>query len=249
MLEAPLLGRSELGALGATAMKVVLAGAGAFALEVEQYILDCHAAGHGLFGSDGSPVAKAELVGLHFDGPDRQRDFLTKPLMLLDSSSYLPSDVHFLIAIGVDAQARRKVWTNLRSRGARFAKLVHPTSWVAPNARLGEGSIICPFAYVGILADLGRNVTLSVHASIGHDAIVGDHSFLSPYACIAGKVTLGEACFLGTSSVVIPQKTIGPFSKISAGAIACQDAAPNSLLIGNPAKVLRMFGVPDDCAP
>ena len=248
MLEAPLLGRSELGALGATAMKVVLAGAGAFALEVEQYILDCHAAGHGLFGSDGSPVAKAELVGLHFDGSVRQQDFLTKSLMVLDSSSYLPSDVHFLIAIG-NAQARRKVWTNLRSRGARFAKLVHPTSWVAPSARLGEGSIICPFAFVGILADVGRNVILTEHASIGHDAIVGDHSVLSPYACITGQVTLGEACFLGTSSVVIPQKTIGPFSKISAGAIACQDAAPNSLLTGNPAKVLRMFRVLDDCAP
>jgi sugar O-acyltransferase (sialic acid O-acetyltransferase NeuD family) len=248
MFEAPSLEQSELGALGASAMKIVLAGAGAFALEVEQYILDCHAAGHGLFGSDGSPVAKAELVGLHFDGSVRQRDFLTKSLIVLDSSSYLPSDVQFLIAIG-NAEARRKVWTNLRSRGARFAKLVHPTSWVAPSARLGEGSIVCPFAFVGILADVGCNVALTVHASISHDAIVGDHSVLCPYACITGQVTLGEACFLGTSSVVIPQKTIGPFSKICAGAIACQDAAPNSLLTGNPAKVFRMFPVPDDRAP
>jgi sugar O-acyltransferase (sialic acid O-acetyltransferase NeuD family) len=150
----------------------------------------------------------------------------------------------FLIAIG-NAEDRRKVWKNLRNRGARFAKLVHPGSWIAPGARLGEGSIICPFAFVGALANVGRNVALSTHASISHDTIVGDHCVFSPYACITGHVVLGEACFLGTTNVVIPQKKIGPFSKISAGAVARQDAAPGGFLTGNPAKSLCIFPVPE----
>lgn len=226
-------------------MKIVLAGAGGFALEIEQYIFDCRAAGRGLFDSDGSAISDVDLIGVHFDGHERLKDFQTRSLAIVARSGDVPFDVNFLIAIG-NAEDRRKVWKNLRNRGAHFAKLVHPTSWIASGCRLGEGSIICPFACVGPLANVGCNVALTTHATVGHDTIIGDHCVLSPYACITGHVVLGEACFLGTSSVVIPQKKIGPFSKLSSGAVACQDAPPGSFLTGNPAKALRIFSVPED---
>jgi len=226
-------------------MKIILAGAGAFALEVEQYILDCRAAGRGIFDYDGTSIADVELVGLHFHGHGRLRDFQTSSLAVLDPGTEPPSEVRVLIAIG-NAEVRRKVWGELCERGVRFATLVHPTSLVAPNASLGEGSIVCPFAFVSNLASVGNNVALNTYASVGHDSVVGDHTVISPYACLNGGVTLGAACFLGSGCIVTPQNKIGAFSKISAGAVVFNAAPSGSLLMGNPAKGRQMFRVPDD---
>src|SRR5262245_59264672 len=113
-------------------MKIILAGAGHFALEVEQYILDCRAAGRGIFDYDDTPILDAELVGLYFHEHGRLGDFQTRSLSVLDPGAEPPSKIRVLIAIG-NAEVRRKVWGELRERGVRFVKLVHPTSVVAPN--------------------------------------------------------------------------------------------------------------------
>jgi sugar O-acyltransferase (sialic acid O-acetyltransferase NeuD family) len=225
-------------------MKIVLAGAGAFALEVEQYILDCNGSGRGLLDSDGCVARLATLAGVHFTGHGRLDDFQTRSLAVLAADAELPADVHFLVAIG-SAEARRQVWHALRARSARFATLVHPTAVLAATARIGSGTILCPFAFIGPLVTLGQNVLLNTYASIGHDGAVGDHSVLSPYACVNGHGSLGEACFLGSRAVVTPQRRIGAFSKISAGAIAFNDAEPGTLLLGNPAKGRRFFAIPN----
>jgi sugar O-acyltransferase (sialic acid O-acetyltransferase NeuD family) len=225
-------------------MGIVLAGAGGFALEVEQYIIDCAAAGRGLFDSDGSPVTAGDLVALDSKGADRSADFRTTSLTILDTDSGPRSDVHFLIAIG-QPDLRRSVWLRLRERGARFATLVHPTAYVAGSSRVGRGCIVCPFGFVGVLADVGPNVALNVHCSIGHDAVVGDHSVLSPFACVGGESVLGAACLLGPACVVAPKKTIGAYSRISAGAAVYDDFGAGHLLVGNPARGRRMFAVPD----
>ncbi len=226
-------------------MDIVLAGAGAFALEVEQYILDCRAAGHGIFDDDGTPITDANLAGLYFKGNNRLDDFQTRALPSLDPGTKPSANVRVLIAIG-NAEIRRNVWNELRKRGVRFAKLVHPTSVVARNASLGEGSIVCPLAFVGNLAAVGDNVMLNTYASVGHDSVVGEHTVLCPYACLNGSVKLGTACFLGSGCIVTPSLTIGAFSKIAAGAVAFDDAPPGSLLTGNPAKGRQMFKVPSD---
>jgi sugar O-acyltransferase (sialic acid O-acetyltransferase NeuD family) len=225
-------------------MKIILAGAGAFALEVEQYILDCRAAGRGIFDYDNTPIADAELVGLHFREHARLGDFQTRPLAALDPGAEPPSKVRVLIAIG-NAELRRKVWGELRERGVRFVKLLHPTSVVAPNASLGEGSIVCPFAFVSNLATIGNNVALNTYASVGHDSVVGDHTVISPYACLNGGVTLGAACFLGSGCLITEQNKIGSFSKVSAGAVVFEGAPSGSLLTGNPAKGRQLFRVSD----
>jgi sugar O-acyltransferase (sialic acid O-acetyltransferase NeuD family) len=230
-------------------MKIVLAGAGAFALEIEQYILNCKSARSGLFDAEGRQPTYGEvaIAGVYFTGPGRLEDFQTRPIEMSAAPRAWSPELHFLIAIG-NAEARRKVWNELDGGGARFATLVHPSCVVAANARLGAGTILGPFSFVGPLAKVGRNAALNTYASVGHDASVGDHTVFSPYSCVNGFVSIGETCFLGSGAIVSPQHKVGAFSKIAAGSIVSSDFDPGSLVHGNPAKARRMFRIPADFA-
>src|SRR5207244_11189023 len=82
-------------------------------------------------------------------------------------------DEHRLV-IGVgDPAVRRRLGDAAAERGARFLTLVHPTAYVAPNARLGAGCVVCPFASLGIGAVPGDPVAVSPYASEGPGGAVG----------------------------------------------------------------------------
>lgn len=228
-------------------MNIVIAGGGAFGLEIEQYVLHCKEARRGLFAADGAQPSydDVKIIGVRSTDLGRLAEFQTRPPAMNDPDGAWRPDLHFLIGIGCP-EARRKVWGELQLRGARFATLVHPSCVIASNATFGAGTVLCPFAYVGPLAKVGRNVALNTYASIGHDATIGDHAVFSPYACVNGFVSIGEAGFLGSGAIVSPQRKVGGFSKITAGSIVSTNAESGSLMHGNPAKGRRMFRLPED---
>jgi sugar O-acyltransferase (sialic acid O-acetyltransferase NeuD family) len=226
-------------------MEIILVGAGDMALEVEQYIVDCNSAGRGLIGDDYRQVSQASIKGVVSSGEGRLDDFQTRPRYLGEPANHEPSEAHYLIAIGT-ADIRRQIWQQLVQRGVRFATVIHPTCSVASNARIGKGTILCPFVFIGNLSCVGDNSIMNIHASAGHDTRIGPHCVLSPYACVNGRGELGEACFMGSQAVIAPDRRIGAFSKLATGAILLSDAPAGSLLAGNPAKGRKMFKIPTD---
>ena len=56
----------------------------------------------------------------------------------------------------MDPTIRSKAFTILSNKNADFLNLIHPTSYVAKTASIGNGVIICPFAYVGTNAKIHR---------------------------------------------------------------------------------------------
>lgn len=228
-------------------MRIVLAGGSHLALEFEQYIIDCKRVGRGLRDENGDevPPSAVKFEAVYYNGPGRLADFQTAPRHIVEAPGAWPDDIRFLIAIG-DVAIRRRVFRELTAQGVKFASLIHPTAITADNMRLGAGAILCPGAFVGPLASIGVNVIVNTYASVGHDVEVGDHTIFSPYAAANGKVVLGEGCFLGSSAVVTPLRTVGAFTKISAGSVVTRDIEEGCLVHGNPAKGRRMFRLPDD---
>jgi len=82
---------------------------------------------------------------------------------------------------------------------------------------IGDNSVICP------------NVRL-----IAHDAsskpIIG-------YTKL-GKIEIQDRCFIGDSAIVLPNVTIGHGSIVGAGSVVTKDIPPESIAVGNPAKVI-----------
>ena len=69
---------------------------------------------------------------------------------------------------------------------------IHPQSWVAPSARIGENVAIYPFAYVGDEAEVGDGTTLYPGAVVGERCRVGRDVVIHPNAVLYPDVTLGD---------------------------------------------------------
>ena len=188
--------------------------------------------------------AGVRLAGLVDDNPCALDGFeVSAPLLgAIDDVDVAAYD--WVIALG-DTTARRRVHAELAGRGARFASLIHPTAYVAPNARIGPGAVLCPFAMVGAHARVGANVAINIYASVGHDAVVGDHCVLSPYSTLNGAVRLEDSVFLGSGAVVTPGVTVGRRSKISVLTPAMHDVQPGSLVAGPRPRSRRMYAIDD----
>lgn len=149
-------------------------------------------------------------------------------------------DECFVVASG-DPVVKAKLVKKIQAAGGSLLSVIHPTCYVARSATIGEGAILCPFAFVGPNAILAPHVTMNVHAGCGHDSRVGSFTVISPYCSVAGAAKVGEGVFLGSYSFVAPEKNVGNHAKLSAGAFALSDVPEHSLAIGNPARVISGY--------
>ena len=58
-------------------------------------------------------------------------------------------------------------------------------------------------------------------------------------AAIAGRVEIGDYVSIGTNATVLPDIRIGEGAFIGAGALVNKDVEANTVVIGNPAQVLK----------
>jgi maltose O-acetyltransferase len=52
-------------------------------------------------------------------------------------------------------------------------------------------------------------------------------------------IVIGRNCWLGGGAVICPGVTIGENSVVAAGAVVTKDVEPNSIVAGNPARLIR----------
>lgn len=111
--------------------------------------------------------------------------------------------------------------TQLRKKGAVIGEDVHLLS-----------SIIDP--NTACLIEIGNHVTITSAVIQAHD---GSTKMYLDYTQIA-KTTIGDYVFIGTGSIILPGVTIGSNVIVGAGSIVRNDIPDNSVVAGNPARVI-----------
>jgi sugar O-acyltransferase (sialic acid O-acetyltransferase NeuD family) len=150
-------------------------------------------------------------------------------------------DALFVNGIGSPRTVRRKqaILAGTGLDDERFVTLVHPLAFVSPRAELGRGTVLFPHVAIHSGASVGRHVIVLSGAVVNHDAVVGDYTCVTSGVRISGGVRLGRSCYLGTNSALRELVSIGDGAVVGMGAVVTADVAADTVVAGNPARVLR----------
>lgn len=210
--------------------KFVIIGAGGMAREVFDVFEACNNAGRDYevlgylvefkYGKPGTLINDKPILG--------DLDWLVPHI----------SDVQVISGVG-DPALRRRLITRARGYGARFGNIIHPSVILTHRVTFGEGVVITAGCILTNQVHIGNHVQVNLACTISHDVLLEDFVTVSPGVHVSGNVRLCEGCYIGTGTVIIEKKTIGAWSLIGAGSVVISDVPPNSVVVGNPAKVIK----------
>ena len=129
--------------------------------------------------------------------------------------------------------------------------------------RVGRNSIIEPpfFCSYGHNIYLGNHVYVNFMCTIfdNNEVRIGDHVMIGPVAQIytaahpvqaepriqgvefAQPITIEDNVWIGGAAVILPGVTVGRNAVVGAGAVVTRDVPANTVVAGNPAKVVKQL--------
>jgi acetyltransferase-like isoleucine patch superfamily enzyme len=131
-------------------------------------------------------------------------------------------------------------------------------SWIGHGTkiRIHEGE-----ASIGAKSVLGQECTISAfqHVSIGRECIVADRVMLIDFdhgvveverpirlqGIYKRDVSVGHNCWIGYGACILRGVTVGDNAIVGANTVVTKDVAPNSVVAGTPARVLRKRPAPE----
>ena len=147
------------------------------------------------------------------------------------------ADHDFYIGLGYQHLQRKiEILRQLKQAGRRTPPMVHPSCYVAPGGRIGDGTVVFPRCTLDESVVLGEGVLLNNAVVISHDSLVGDSAYLAPGVVLSGNVRIGEATFLGTGVLVANQRRIGARARIGIGTVITRNVPDETSFIGNPQR-------------
>lgn len=106
--------------------------------------------------------------------------------------------------------------------------------------RRGYGMDIHPTCRFSLKANLDRTNPRGLH--IGAETYVAfGAAILTHDMCrqFHADTRIGQRCFIGAHAIVLPGVVIGDECIVGAGAVVTQDIPSNSMVAGNPARIVR----------
>lgn len=104
---------------------------------------------------------------------------------------------------------------------------------------IGEGTYIYSTCFIDKTKDaritIGKNCVLTGCSLLAHDASL--HAFQKP--TFFAPIVIKDNCFIGWKSIILPGVTINENCIVGAGAVVTKDVPANSVVAGNPARVIK----------
>jgi acetyltransferase-like isoleucine patch superfamily enzyme len=145
----------------------------------------------------------------------------------------------FMVALFTPAHRRTAVDDALQAGFRRGAVVVDPTTAVARSATLAAGVFVNAGSVIAGLCRLDEWVLVNRGATVGHHAHLSTYASIGPGVTLCGHTSVGRGAVVAAGSVVLPQVSIGANAVVSAGSVVREDVPANTLVAGNPARVIR----------
>ena len=133
-------------------------------------------------------------------------------------------------------------------------------SKVRESCLIGDDVIIGQSAYIGPSVVIGSNVKIQNNAQIYEPAQIGNGVFIGPGVILTNDknpravnpdfslkissdwlpvgVVVHDGASLGAGAVLVAPVVIGKWAMVGAGAVVTKDVPENSVVVGNPARIV-----------
>lgn len=204
---------------------LIIIGAGGCGREVLQWAKDVN-----------KHASTWNIKGFLDDNPDALSGKNCASVIVSAVDDYMPATDDVFVCAVANPSFRKQAVERLKSRGAVFTNVIHPTAIVSDNSRLGEGTVLYPFTVITDNAVLNDFCIINKYSTAAHDVVLGEYCTVSAFCDITGHCTLGDYVFMGTGSKLTPGVNIGDSAFICAGSVVFGNIKPGVKVLGNPAR-------------
>ncbi|MBA1201256.1 N-acetyltransferase [Pseudomonas capeferrum] len=124
---------------------------------------------------------------------------------------------------------------------------------ILKGARIGKNCNICAHTFIEGGVTVGDNVTLKCGVYLWDGMVIEDDVFIGPNATFTNdkaprskqypekyeSTVLKTGCSIGANATLLPGITVGEYAMVGAGAVVTKDVPGYSVVVGNPAKVIK----------
>lgn len=163
--------------------------------------------------------------------------------MSSDVGKYIEDEnIYFFIGY-VGMKNEKEIFEKITKLGIpnnRYATLIHPTAIIPKGfCNIGNGVLMAPLSQLSPDTTVEDNCILLPNSFLGHDSTMKRFSHITANSVIGGNVTLGYGAHVGTNATIREDVKIGDFALVGSGSVVLNDVPDNSIVVGNPARVLK----------
>lgn len=208
---------------------LIIVGAGAMAREILWIVKDINAV---------TPVYNVLGFLDYFEDGRSLSGFECSHTVIGSIAKWKPEkDQYFALGIQ-NPQYKRDAVSILKSKGAQFVSLIHPTCLISDTAKYGEGFVLYAYCKLGPNCKVGDFV--AAQSTVPHDGVIGDYSKISGLCVLGGGVEIGNDTFIAGGVSVVPHVKIGDNVQCGIGSVVIRNIKSNTKVFGNPAKRLEV---------
>lgn len=122
----------------------------------------------------------------------------------------------------------------------QYVDVIDPTAIIPEGfCKIGNGVLFAPLSQLSPDATISDNCILLANSFVGHDSFLDRFAHVATNAVVGANVHVGKGVHIGSNATIREKIKIGDYSLIGAGSMVLTDVPKNSVVVGNPARVLK----------
>lgn len=159
-------------------------------------------------------------------------------------SAFIEDENTFAFIAYVGLQNEKETYKKIDSLNIpinKFINIIDESAVIPENyCKIGKGVMISPLAQLSPDSTISDNCILLANSFVGHDSFLDRFAHIATNAVVGANVHVGKGVHIGSNATIREKIKIGDYSLIGAGAVVLNDVPENAIMVGNPARILKI---------